>query len=484
MLDLGADKLFPSSDGFDRIEDHLIRLYGSRGSYAYNIARYLSSAEYANECHHPQTLEDVPEITLENLKYLADCDRHFKERASRLASTFESMRAAHTMTDEAYEELAGLLGIVPSPCDRMETMFPHLVDPNVSSEDEAREIFARISARHNLLNLCVDLLMDGLTDGQVLRDYDGRWYVSQGYARCLYRGENAYNAHCSASIYRGLPAGEEGRAELELRQLRMCEFLLWIASIEEIGGWPYGDVAHGALAQHYGVPTNGVDVTGDFRTALFFACCTWEDGTWRPLRPEEYERSDSRPDVAKRGGDSRFGMLFKMPLDVSRMSACVPEGSRRLTQVIPVGYQPLMRCSSQNAYLIGAGQEYDMYGDGSFAKARFRLSPEVCEWAYEGMEGGRGVYPSELVGPLDDIVGALRGRWEFSLEALKLLARHLGRDERELRSSLEGHGVRFVSQVRLCSEARERQISETFLEKYPKSIYAQMVVKVRPCFLI
>ena len=47
-----------------------------------------------------------------------------------------------------------------------------------------------------------------------------------------------------------------------------------------VKNWNYCDVIYEVLAQHYGLETGWLDVTNDFKIALFFAVCYWCDGEW------------------------------------------------------------------------------------------------------------------------------------------------------------------------------------------------------------
>ena len=91
-----------------------------------------------------------------------------------------------------------------------------------------------------------------------------------------------------------------------LGMVRIIDFSLWLNQLSFVKNWPYGDVFHGAIAQHYGIPTNCMDVTSDLETALFFACCNYENGQWRPLRADEFAEANSR-NLGK-NCDARYGM--------------------------------------------------------------------------------------------------------------------------------------------------------------------------------
>ena len=76
-------------------------------------------------------------------------------------------------------------------------------------------------------------------------------------------------------MYRGLDAMEESCAKetLLIRIIKMLDFSLWISQLNCVKNWLHGDVFHGAIAQHYGIATNGMDVSSNLKIALFFACC-------------------------------------------------------------------------------------------------------------------------------------------------------------------------------------------------------------------
>ena len=53
-----------------------------------------------------------------------------------------------------------------------------------------------------------------------------------------------------------------------------------------------------------------LDFTSDLKTALFFACCKYENGKWEPLKRNDFESKRSRPKVSRIGGDSRYGVIY------------------------------------------------------------------------------------------------------------------------------------------------------------------------------
>ena len=123
----------------------------------------------------------------------------------------------------------------------------------------------------------------------------------------LYRGENKEWRKSVPSLRRELDAVGDPReremlaAVAHMRKWRFAKLLLrvnivpyWMAKLSDVN-WD-------ALAQHYGFKTCLLDLTSDFRAALFFATCAYdeESGAYRPLAQEEID-ADER---------SRYGCVF------------------------------------------------------------------------------------------------------------------------------------------------------------------------------
>lgn len=330
------------------------------------------------------------------------------------------------------------------------------------------------------------VMSDGLRPGQII-DYGGRYLWSQGYGRNFFRGESAYNKQSRSSLFRSLPVDPaEAVLHKVIGNLRVTEFALWLNTLDFVRQWPYGNVFHGAIAQHYGLPTNGIDITSDLKTALFFACCRFERGYWRPLRPDEYDRADARENVARRGGDSRYGIIFCAPADVANMSRAANIPELHFTGLTPIGFQPFIRCGSQNGYLIEAGAPYDLYQDGSFSKHKFRHTPELCQWIFEEMHSGADVYPNEMFGSCEDIVEPLKRRTVFSQQALEVTLRHLGLEKNRavICTQLEQHGITILPDVELCSAERKQELEQNYWKAYQSHMYQTVPSPVRIQFSI
>lgn len=480
-----GEKIFLSSNGYEFLEGYTKALYGERGSFRHNLERYVYSEHFQTGCRQPRSVEEIPELSFEQLQKQIAWEDHMSQCCTHMINILDQRERDGIMTDRDYLEIAGIMGLCPGQCDWFETLFPHVVDLFVSSSEEGQRIWKSVESQLNIVRVMVSVMSDGIRNGHIIR-CNGRNMFSMGYSRNFYRGENAYNVRCEPSMYRNISDdSKKAKKEELIHTTRMVEFTLWLNSLSFVKQWPFGDIFHGAIAQHYGLPTNGIDITSDLKTALFFACCQWDSDHWRPLKPEEYAERGSRSNVLKRGGDSRYGILFTAPTDTSNMSTAAKIPELHLAQVTPVGYQPFMRCSSQSAYLIEAGHPYDLFQDPSFEKFKFRLTENICEWIYNEMDGGKKVYPNEMFNTCDDVIGALIKTKKFSETAFLKATETLTEEERiTIEKNLYLDGITIEPETQLCSEERKLEIEQSYWQAFEKSEYYHLTPQYRIQFCI
>lgn len=481
------NQLFLSSNGYEYLESYTEQLYGKRGTFRHNLERYLTGDEYMRACRNPRSIEDIPEIDFKTIKMQIERETHFSTLSNAVIETWAQLEKEEKMDTDFYYEVAGIMGLCPGNTDWHETLFPHLVDLFVSSKEEGNNLWKSVKDKPNIVEIMVRVMSDGLRSGQML-NCTGRDFWSQGYARNYFRGENAYNVQCRPSLFRNLPENPyEAKISKIIGYLQINEFALWINSLHFVQKWPYGDVFHGAIAQHYGIPTNGIDITSDFKTALFFACCRYENRNWRPLRPEEYENKNSRSEVIERNGDSRYGILFSMPADISNMSRAANIPELHFTGVTPVGFQPFMRCGNQSAYVIEAGEPYDLYRDMGFSKHKFRLCPEICEWIFCEMDGGAKIYPKEMLGTCTDVINIIKTNKIFSEAAFVNTMEHLAlaSDSDIIKLDLSKKGYEITSSVfPLLAQERLKELENEYLRSYEDYLNQLPTRVFRPFFCI
>lgn len=96
----------------------------------------------------------------------------------------------------------------------------------------------------------------------------------------FYRGQSKYYDSCLTSLYRKKDGNELLEEDIAYRRIKICEFIL------TLGQHPvYGEVCQGvswhpvALAQHYGLATEYLDITNSKWVAAFFAATSYDEET-------------------------------------------------------------------------------------------------------------------------------------------------------------------------------------------------------------
>lgn len=160
----------------------------------------------------------------------------------------------------------------------------------------------------------------------------------------LYRGQIARHSPCVPGVFRGLPLVRDfqklshlDQAKLFLARVRMEEFL---AALPQHPAHAYSRqlklaIFGEALAQHYELPTDRLDLTQDPDVAAFFAT-NWRDdeGVWHPVREGQgviYRSAVS--DLRQVLGDAREHMLewigkqaWPRPGEQKAWTLCLPLG--------------------------------------------------------------------------------------------------------------------------------------------------------------
>lgn len=252
--------------------------------------------------------------------------------------------------------------------------------------------------------------------------------------RHLFRGENQDFKTSMPSLNRKLNKLSKVDAELyrAVANMRINQFSRFIWKINLIPYWDatLSDINYKALAQHYGFETHLLDLTNDFRTALFFATCTYvpETDSYRPLTKKDINASK----------ESQYGMIFHSPdwvIDFLNGSSfltwsCKHEKDKRNTPYLidsgdldgiafQIGFQPFMRCHHQNGYVFPMRNEVILQQNEKFEKLRFKQSEDLSQYVYEMMDGGKKVYPNEGINDALDVLRLIQNAVVFSEEDVK-----------------------------------------------------------------
>lgn len=132
-------------------------------------------------------------------------------------------------------------------------------------------------------------------------------------------------------------------------------------------------VDHEGLAQHYGLPTDMLDLTSSFAVASFFATCRWDTESDRYLPV---------------GNNGPPGVIY-------RVIAGILE-DRQPESVHLVGWQPLPRPEQQRALAIRMkpGQDfvYDLF---TTERAYFKQSAAIAHRIWKEFDEGRALFPHD-----------------------------------------------------------------------------------------
>jgi hypothetical protein len=462
------EKIFLLGNGYPYLESYLTELYGERGKARHNLLRYWNSNEFKAGCRYANSLDAIPELNPKQIKNAIRREEFFKYLTANIQNKYDQLNEQRALTEDDYLEIAGIMGLCPGHTDWVDTLYPHLVDLFVCSKEQEYTILNSINSKKNIVSVMVNVMMDGIRDGQII-DYYGRNVMSQGYARNYFRGENAYNRTTKGSVFRGMPADAVDAEVFHLiGEIKIVEFSLWLNQLDCVRNWQYGDIFHGAIAQHYGISTNGIDVSSNLKVALFFACCKYDDNVkkWKPLDKSDFENEDSRQSIFNRGGDSRYGILFSAATDIAELKRVAKDADDiPFTRITPIGYQPFLRCPYQSGYIIEASDSYDMFQDISFTKIKFRHTEEFCQWIFNEMDEGRKIYPVEDMMTCEEVADKIKHSSVFTRKSFDVAFKFLNLDrnrQEEFITKLQANGYQLEEEVKWSSEHFIEKLNATW----------------------
>jgi len=260
------------------------------------------------------------------------------------------------------------------------------------------------------------LFADAKTDGFVMK-YPHGTVIRQAERNHYYRGENQVFEKSMPSLLRKLSKiNSEKETEIYrfVSDMRIAQFGNFLLKFEHVQNWlqNYGDVLFDVLAQHYGIETAWLDITNDFNVALFFATCYYDvcEKRWKPLTKDQIEKEES----------TRYGMIFHVPawraqaMNMNNFSDDTPFGLQDENSILPVGFQPFMRCHMQYGYGIYMHKELPLQYDINFEKLMFRHSEKLSKEVYDMMGQGSLIYPHEGLSMFDDIIDNIKNTSHFT----------------------------------------------------------------------
>lgn len=260
---------------------------------------------------------------------------------------------------------------------------------------------------------------DPKTDGFVMT-YPYGTVIQQGKRSSYFRGENQIYKSSQPTIHRKIEhlSDCEKSVYLFVNSMRIAEFKLFIDRFDILRLWTDRglSVLYEPLAQHYGIETKWLDITSDLDVALFFANCQYDNSSkqWLPLTKEDTEKSE----------ETKYGVIFHIPVERASISADIKTlgigDISKVNAIMPIGYQPFMRCHSQHAYGIYMETPNPLQEDHTFEKLYFRHDEAFSREIWEKMGQGRSIYPQEGLNRFDDVLEQIRSTRCFSMEAFDI----------------------------------------------------------------
>ena len=440
------------------INKHLRTIYGDRADWKKGISAYQKR-------HIVRKCEDMSLVTTDEIWNMLAEDEKDRVTSVKLVEMLPLISSNdREAAGKATLEAAKLLGILP---DSREGLFTWIVNKEGMTEKEQLDLEQKIRQEMALLNIIVKAMIDSYVPGIQLTYPIIGTVMTQPKTRYYYRGENAFYGQSRPSAYRNMDPKLPFQVQEIVNRLHWDEGCGFFDHFDAVKRWGNSTVNYLALAQHYGLWTPMMDVTGDLLTALFFACCKFgNDGKWHPLTKVDFEKEDSRVNVKKLGGDSRYAVLYRSPSEITDMK-WAEENVKGENIILPVGYQPFMRCKSQYAYMFMTLQEkYDMLVDPLFEKMRFRLDEDFCQWVYEMSDSGNAIYPNDDIPDLSKYMTKINHSCHFSqstFEALTKMGNCTEDEKKQWKAILKKYGFHIMQGDREYITANElRKINKRY----------------------
>lgn len=152
------------------------------------------------------------------------------------------------------------------------------------------------------------------------------------------------------------------------------------------------------LAQHYGLPTHMLDVTGNFDVASFFATCTCngENGRFEPVTDIKHH-----------------GVIYRIT-PVLLFDPAAPDSA--FGQFHIVGWQPLPRPEQQRAFALRMKPGQDFSKMSSIERFPFRHRARVSVRIWKAFDEGRALFPADAAADLAAQAEALHQFTRYQIE--------------------------------------------------------------------
>ncbi len=284
-----------------------------------------------------------------------------------------------------------------------------------------------------------------------------------------YRGESSNHCPCLPSLYRRDKNGHYMEdSKIFLERLKTCELELLIEDYPITHIFRSGitrvfsdgttvvlnlSVDAEALAQHYGIKTNLMDLTIDKFVAAFFATTKYEKGRYAPITPE----------------DSAYGVFYRY-IDTSAIDDIF---SKRLHVV---GLQPFSRPGEQAGFVLELKKGEDFRKFCS-SKIKFRQDEAMSKLIFNYMNHAQKLFPCNI---LEGKAKAICMGKKYSKQALALCQQKYftGEDASVIQSYVKKEGLFIVDGSPYAfSQKEKQQVLKEWEEKGFEQFQSKIVLR-------
>ena len=292
------------------------------------------------------------------------------------------------------------------------------------------------------------------------------WPISIG-VNNYYRGQSSYYPKCYPSLYR------PGMTDVNrfVARLRTCELQILMEQ------YPLWDIFnHGtmvtmpdgsqhpvilscdelALAQHYGLPTELLDLTVDKWVAAFFACTKYDSKT------DTYRPTDE--------GDG-YGVFYSYS-DVPDVDSITDYTKKKLRAV---GLQPFARPGEQAGYVLKM-EEGQNFTRMSWRKIKFRHDRKASELVFNYTNRAKKLFPKS---PLEMKAAIIKETNDISFAAFDMAQSIYFSDvsEKTLEQWLDDSNIRLVEKPIVSFSDGEKEEFYQEWKRNEKRFYSQINVR-------
>ena len=368
------------------INHYLKKIYGNKINWETHIQNYENDLQKYG-CSKITCLDDLQELSIDDINHIVEKEQQYSDFINEYINKANYILDEQRSLDDVLK-VASMMGVYPGKTENK--IFHHMLPNEITVQDILINDIELRTYLEQLINWGRMLSTNGIT----LEYDDIGAVVTQQRSLGYYRGESAFYGSSKPSLRRKYNSKMTNQ-NIVLEELKYQECCKFFSSFDVINSWNVSEINYEALAQHYGFPTTLMDITSDVQTALFFMCCKYEDNVWKPLTTSDINKRDARNSISSIGGDSRYGILYIADREIMDMKYLLNSDCRKNT-IIPVGYQPFMRCTSQHAYaLYTTTSDYDIYHDTRFKKNKVKLNADFCNYIFEKMDQGNKIYPKQ-----------------------------------------------------------------------------------------